>query len=109
MRHLLLAVAVLLAGCGGDEEEPVRRVAVDEVEELTRDAPTDAGMRPDDRPGNPAVYDRIDALEGCDELEEELETHVNNAELREPGDVVRTVSIAYAQTTLERLLALGCR
>ena len=105
MRRAAAAVlALVIAACADDPARPERPAATDRT-------PPNEVVRPGDpqRPGNPQVYERIESLDDCVALEDELATHLANAELQEPGDVVRTVSIAYAQAADRRLVELGCR
>ena len=84
LRHriaALLIVPLLLAACATDEKPRV---------------------------GNQAVYDRIDALTTCDELQTEFDTAMDNVERRQPGDPLRDVSLAYATYADARMRAGGC-
>jgi hypothetical protein len=76
---LLIALVASLAavGCGGESES--------------------------DRPGNPAVYERIDTLKSCAKLQREFDTAMTNHE-RDGSDV----SLAYAEHAQSRIETLDC-
>lgn len=61
-----------------------------------------------ERPGNVAVYDRIDGLTSCTELQQEFNTAMDDVERRQPGGKVRAVSLAYAEYADDRMKEVGC-
>ena len=61
-----------------------------------------------DRPGSPAVYDRIEAETDCSALQDEFDTAMAGAEGRRSGDDLRHASLAYAQAADRRMRKLGC-
>ena len=79
MRRFLAAAVLLLAACGER-----------------------------DRPGSPAVYDRIEAETDCPALQDEFDTAMAGAEGRRSGDDLRDASLAYAQAADRRMMKLGC-
>jgi hypothetical protein len=102
-------VLPVAAACtGGDDVPPT--VATPTSRDTALEVTTDTGEAPfsAQRPGNPAVYERIAGLTDCAALQDELDTAMTNAELRERGDPIRTVSIAYAEFTAERMDDLAC-
>lgn len=61
-----------------------------------------------ERPGSPAVYDRIEAMTDCRELQGEFDTAMESVESRRPGDDLRDVSLAYAEAADQRMKSLDC-
>jgi len=87
MRALIpfaIAVTVLVGGCG------------------------DTGDKTSDRPGNPAVYDRIDAMSSCDDLQHEFDVAMANHDRAPSGSDKRSTSLAYAQAAQARMEAVKC-
>ena len=62
----------------------------------------------DAEPGNPAVYDRIEAETNCSALQDEFDTAMAAAEGRRSGDDMRDASLAYAKAADRRMESLGC-
>ena len=79
----VVAIAIAVAGCG--KAEPVEQ-----------------------RPGQAAVYDRIESLQDCAQLRKEIDNAVGNAERAPAGDPHRVPPLAYAQAAYERRSELGC-
>lgn len=69
---------------------------------------TDSGVTDNTRTGNTAVYDRIDAMTDCTELQEQFDIAMDNADAREPGDPHRDLSLSYARAADNRMSELGC-
>jgi hypothetical protein len=67
-----------------------------------------AGGGAGERIGNPSVYERIDRLSDCEALQKAFDTAMDNAEARQPGDRLRTISLAYAEYADDRMRDLGC-
>lgn len=57
----------------------------------------------DGRPGNPAVYARIEALTDCGELQREFDTAMDTYDRRKEAH-----SLAYAEAAQARIKRLGC-
>lgn len=77
-------VAVLAASCGGSDDSP------------------------SERPGNAAVYERIEAMTDCAELQAEFDTAMENVERHPAGASEREAPLAYATATEDRRSELGC-
>jgi hypothetical protein len=56
----------------------------------------------------PEVYNRIDAMTDCRELQEAFDTSMTLAVLREPPDPLWKISSDYAQYTRNRMSEIGC-
>ena len=61
-----------------------------------------------DRPGSPAVYDRIEATTSCEELQASFDRSMGNHERAEPGTEERRWTLAYAQAADQRMRKLSC-
>ena len=79
-RTTLMAMAVMLIGCGGGEG----------------------------RLGEESVYERIESLDDCTALQAEFDTAMSNAEARQPGDELRAASLDYAEAADDRMREVGC-
>ena len=75
------AAAVALAGCGGGKS---------------------------DRPGEPSVYERIDAMAACGELQHEFEIAMANVDRYPAGDERREIPLSYANAVVERQKEVYC-
>jgi hypothetical protein len=62
----------------------------------------------ENKPGDPAVYDRIESLTDCETLQGEFKIAMNNTEARLAADPLRDVSLSYAEAALDRMTELGC-
>lgn len=58
--------------------------------------------------GEQLVYDRIDSITDCEELQEGFDRTMNDVEWRQPGDEIRKISLAYANYYDKRMRSLGC-
>lgn len=58
--------------------------------------------------GEQLVYDRIDGMTDCNELQDEFNTAMDNFDRRQSGDSLRKVSLSYAKYTDERMSKIGC-
>jgi hypothetical protein len=56
----------------------------------------------------PEVYNRIDAMTDCRELQEAFDTSMTLAVLREPPDPLWKISTDYAQYIRDRMSEIGC-
>ena len=56
----------------------------------------------------PKVYNRIDAMTDCRELQEAFDASMTLAELREPSDSLRSMLTNYAQYIRDRMSEIGC-
>lgn len=87
MKTLTLAVALLATtlavGCGG----------------------TDSASK---KPGNPAVYERIEATSDCGQLQHEFDTAMANFDRVPKGTDRSTTSLAYAEAAQARIEKVGC-
>jgi len=63
---------------------------------------------PVERIGSQLVYDRIDAITNCNDLQSEFDRAYDNVEARQPGDRLREISAAYGNYADKRMRALGC-
>lgn len=61
-----------------------------------------------DRRGDPAVYQRINASTDCQQLQREFDIAMTNAEAHNPGDRQRAISLSYADAADARLRKIGC-
>jgi hypothetical protein len=62
----------------------------------------------DSKPGNPAVYQRIEAESDCSALQREFDTAMDNFDRAEPGSDARKWSLAYAEAAEKRRQQLSC-
>lgn len=58
--------------------------------------------------GSKIVYERIDSITNCKELQQEFNQAMDNAEARQPGDEFRKISIDYATYADNRMRIIGC-
>lgn len=63
---------------------------------------------PSDKIGSLRVYEHIDNITDCEELQKEFDTAMDNAESRQPGDELRKISLSYATYADERMRTIGC-
>lgn len=63
---------------------------------------------PASRPGNPAVYARIESSTDCVGLQREFDVAMSNVESRDPGDELRAVSLSYGEAANNRMREIGC-
>jgi len=56
----------------------------------------------------PEVYNRIDAMTDCRELQEAFDTSMKLAVLRDPPDPLWKISTDYAQYIRDRMSEIGC-
>lgn len=109
---VLLALIVIGAATsgGGDEKSEVATSSSSEADETTTSttAATTTTEAEEERPGNPAVYERIEAMTDCAELQKEFDTAMDNADRYEPGDEQREWSIAYAEAADGQMEQNGC-
>lgn len=61
-----------------------------------------------DRPGNPAVYDRIDGLSDCGALQQEFDTAAAGHDRATPGSDQAEAATSYMQAAQDRMDELGC-
>lgn len=66
------------------------------------------GSGEQDRPGNPAVYDQIEASTDCAALQETFDRAMGNHGRAEPGTEERRWTLAYAQAADDRMKKLDC-
>jgi hypothetical protein len=118
---VLLSCAALFA-CGSDDVSNVQTAAeaaakdvTDEAKAATDEAEDEAKTATDkvkdvveDRPGDPAVWERIEQGTDCAALQEEFDQAMDNAERREPGDPLRELSLSYAKAADQRMKDIGC-
>lgn len=62
---------------------------------------------PQDRPGSPAVYDRIESMSDCQELQESFDLSMNNHRAARSTAESRW-TLAYAEAAEKRMAAIGC-
>ena len=60
------------------------------------------------RIGSPLVYERIDSMTDCEELQMEFDRAYDNVEARKPGDRLREISAAYGEYAHQRMKKIGC-
>lgn len=88
----VLAALLLLGACGGDDDKaPAERPATEQPE------------KKENRPGNPAVYERIEALTDCGALQKEFDIAMDTYDRRKEDH-----SLAYAKAAQARIEALKC-
>jgi hypothetical protein len=61
-----------------------------------------------ERPGKPAVYERIAAMKSCAKLQREFDIAMDNVERYPGGSPKRDVPMAYADAVMERMDEVGC-
>jgi PBP1b-binding outer membrane lipoprotein LpoB len=83
---LVVALALLLVGCSEEEESG------DGVERI----------------GSADVYDRIESMSDCDELQEEFDTAMDNVERQPAGLDARDIPMSYAEAAENRRQQLDC-
>lgn len=66
------------------------------------------GSDADPQPGNPAVYERIESMTDCDELQGEFDIAMDNVERYPAGADQRKAPMAYAKAADERMRNVGC-
>ncbi|HVM54655.1 MAG TPA: hypothetical protein VM262_15825 [Acidimicrobiales bacterium] len=102
---LLFALALtfgLAAGCGDDDDDAGN--GDDDRTEQTGTGDGDGAARE----GNPEVYERIEGLSDCDELERELTAAETNAENRADDPDRQAILLSYAAAAEERMDEVGC-
>ena len=60
------------------------------------------------KPGNPAVYDRINSETDCDTLQAEFNQAMTNHDALPSGDSRRDWALGYAKAADSRMNDLGC-
>lgn len=105
-------IVILLVGAiGGSDDDSDVDTSSDDVTTTTTaavDKPDDPEDEPDDRPGNPDVYERIETSTDCVALQAEFDTAMDNVERYEAGSPEREVPMAYAEAANDRIEELGC-
>ena len=91
-------LTLFLTACAVTPTQRPSRAIVDE----SRNEPQNQRL------GHPAVYAQIDSLNDCQQLQEEFNTAMGNAERRPPGDRNRKISLAYAEYAEQRKQDIGC-
>lgn len=86
-----MVLTLLLVGCA-QNQQPQTRLS-----------------RPEPRPGQADVYERIESHTDCGALRREIDLYVGNAERAPAGDPRRIPPMAYAQAAHDRMADLGCQ
>lgn len=99
-----LALVIVLVAVGGSSDEPDVTVAPAPVGTIVL---TIAVPTPTARPGSPAVYERIAALNDCTALQRELEIALGNYD---PKNAPTSASpqLSYAKAADDRMREIGC-
>lgn len=63
---------------------------------------------PDESPGNPETFTRIDGLTSCVSLQSEFDQFVITHDGAEQGSTRREAALAYMNATFDRMETLGC-
>ncbi len=66
------------------------------------------GCDEDDQPGSPAVYERIESLTDCVELQAEFDTAAANNDRAAAGSEEFDVTLSYMEAADDRLAEVGC-
>lgn len=105
-RFVALVCLGLLVGCGSTDDGAQDDAVTTTEVPTTKDGPESTTTTT--RPGDPAVWARIEGGTDCATLQSEFNTAMDNAERRSPGDPLRDLSMDYAEAADERMEEVGC-
>jgi hypothetical protein len=71
-------------------------------------APAEEAPAPEETVGNPAVYERINGLTDCAELQKEFDTASTHNDGAEPGTDEYRATTAYMEAADARMQEVGC-
>lgn len=95
-----MLVVLALSGCGGGSGTTYTP-APESTRHVIRDTPQG-------RPGNPAVFERIEAESDCAKLQGEFDTAEANHKSAEPGSPAALAATEYMKAADERMQEVGC-